>query len=531
VKLNKKISEIYKDSDYGVQRMAPAFWILSIVSVVLMSLILILKIINKESFIESLNTYIIITAIIFSQYFLYKGKYDVATLFFSSGVFLGLTTTMFLESRVTIQIPYRHAVNYMLLIISTGMISHKLFNLKIIFSATILSYVLITYMAISKGLVESHVKSLNLQLILPTFVMLAGSIAIYFMKSIELGIIRDIYNKLKIADKEKGKRQEVLNSIKVQLNKSSDLITLSGTANSASESIDERVQQVKVQMDILQTKFRNSSTALNTISNEIINLKSVADNQSVNVTQTSASIEEMNASILNVANVIFKKKDTVSSLLDSSASGERSINETINSFNEVIENFENIKEMTTVIDDIASQTNLLSMNAAIEAAHAGDAGKGFAVVADEIRKLAESSSSNAKNIGNRIIDLVKSIENTGNEVKRSGDSFQSIHQEIIEVSRAMEEISSSASELSEGSNEILTATSLLNSLTTKVSSGVEEVLNNHNIVNSDLSGITEASGNILSSLSSITNDTSTIKDDIKEISQMAREIDSHMNSI
>lgn len=527
----KLINNRYIEENYSIKRKAPAFAIVTLISIVLMFIVDLLKIVNGESFIGSINGFIIIICMIISFVFLFRGNYDRAVVLFSGGIFLGLTLGMFLESTTIIQIPYRHAQNYMLLIIITGLISNSSRN--IIYSGVFstFSFLGITYMSISKGLVEGHVKPLLVQLILPAIIMVAASVVVYFIKRIESGIISEVENKLEEVSREKIKREELLRSSSEQLDKSQVLTALAKNASQAGELIDQRVLQVNDQMDIFQGKFTHSRSALDVISQEIRNLKGVADDQASNVTESSAAIEEMNASIKNVSNVITKKKESVSTLLKSSFDGEKSISETMDSFENLIEQFNKIKDMTSVIDSIASQTNLLSMNAAIEAAHAGDAGKGFAVVADEIRKLAESSSINAKDITGTINDLLVSIEKTGHELKASGSTFRIINEEIQEVSRAMDEISLSSSELSNGSDEILTATSLLNSLTVKVSSGVDEVMRNHEIVIDDLSGISTVSESVLNSLGGITEGTDKIKGEIKLINNTAKELDEQLKII
>jgi len=124
-----------------------------------------------------------------------------------------------------------------------------------------------------------------------------------------------------------------------------------------------------------------------------------------------------------------------------------------------------ISNITVMISGVADQTNLLAMNAAIEAAHAGTAGRGFAIVSAEIRKLAESCSQNAKRIEDSIKDMIKTIEKTGRHVDASGLAFQNIARGIDNGGLSMTEISRSTGELNTGSQEILVSVGHLNQIT------------------------------------------------------------------
>jgi methyl-accepting chemotaxis protein len=204
------------------------------------------------------------------------------------------------------------------------------------------------------------------------------------------------------------------------------------------------------------------------ITSNIDRLNEYVEQQASNVTQSSCSIEEMLANIQSVTQTLVKNGENVNELSSASDLGRASVEEAVSNIQEIARNSEGLLQINKVINDIASQTNLLSMNAAIEAAHAGDAGRGFAVVADEIRKLAESSSEQSKIISavlNKIKDSIDNVtESTGNTLIR----FRDIDSDVKTVSQQDENIRHAMEEQNEGSKQILEAVSQLNEITRQV---------------------------------------------------------------
>jgi methyl-accepting chemotaxis protein len=152
------------------------------------------------------------------------------------------------------------------------------------------------------------------------------------------------------------------------------------------------------------------------------------------------------------------------------------MHETIKSVQDIAQFVDDIASAIKIISGIAANTNLLSMNAAIEAAHAGDAGKGFAVVANEIRKLSETTRENSRNISQTLSNIIKGISVTS---KRSGDTSTLINGmsgEINGFANTMTELINTFGELSAGSTEITAALSTLGDLTSSIKTDYVDVL-------------------------------------------------------
>jgi methyl-accepting chemotaxis protein len=200
------------------------------------------------------------------------------------------------------------------------------------------------------------------------------------------------------------------------------------------------------------------------------------DKQSASVSQCSSAIEEMLASIQSVTQTLIKNGENVTKLAGASEVGRNGLQEVSTDIQEIARESEGLLEINAVMENIASQTNLLSMNAAIEAAHAGEAGKGFAVVADEIRKLAESSGEQSKTIGSVLKKIKESIDKITKSTDTVLSKFEAIDTGVRVVSEQEQNIRSAMEEQNEGSRQILEAISFLNKVTQLVKSGSQEML-------------------------------------------------------
>lgn len=233
---------------------------------------------------------------------------------------------------------------------------------------------------------------------------------------------------------------------------------------------------VKGEMENQVASVEETSATAEEIIKHIRKLNEEIENQTSAITQSSAAIEEMVANVNGVTKSLKNNSETVTELETASESGMKEIQGASNLSKEVLEKSTLLLEASKIIQNIASQTNLLSMNASIEAAHAGDAGKGFSVVADEIRKLSEQSASSAKSIEKDLKSLAELISEVAENTETASNQFSVIYKLSQKVKDEELVISNAMQEQEEGNKQILDGISLLTNSTYTVKSGSAEML-------------------------------------------------------
>jgi methyl-accepting chemotaxis protein len=218
-----------------------------------------------------------------------------------------------------------------------------------------------------------------------------------------------------------------------------------------------------------------ANKAVEVIKSSIDNLNQQVVHQADSVSTSSSAIEEMTANIQSVARTLAENSKNVSALTDASEHGKTGLQTVAQSIQEIARDSEGLLEINAVMNSIASQTNLLSMNAAIEAAHAGDAGKGFAVVADEIRKLAESSGKQSKTTASMLKKIKASIDNITKSANDVLSRFDAIDSGVRTVAEHEQNIRNTMDEQEIGGKQILDSVSRLRDITTSVKNGAGDM--------------------------------------------------------
>jgi iron only hydrogenase large subunit-like protein/archaellum component FlaC len=238
----------------------------------------------------------------------------------------------------------------------------------------------------------------------------------------------------------------------------------------------EDEMKVEELVEKLREHIGSATQLIDGINTTVHDLSESIETQSRSVEESSKKTEIMVSSLKETSAMSKSKQEDIKELIQNAALGQESMRETIQSVQGISQSVDGIASAIKIISAIAANTNLLSMNAAIEAAHAGDAGRGFAVVANEIRRLSESTRENSRNISQTLKSIIDGIATTS---KQSGDTdarISEMSKEINDFAKTMTSLINTFNELSAESNEITIALDSLKTQSEEVKSVYAKML-------------------------------------------------------
>ena len=308
---------------------------------------------------------------------------------------------------------------------------------------------------------------------------------------------------------------------------------------SATGKVNTGINSVKSKSANQSASVSETIGIMEQIVTNIEKLGSHVESQGASVSQSSAAVEQMIANIKSVIDTLSKNAVAIENLSDSSEAGRNNLNTVLDNVQKIAHDSEGLLEINAVMENIASQTNLLSMNAAIQAAHAGDAGKGFAVVAGEIRKLAESSNKQSKTIGEvlkkikasidkisvssddvlekfkAIDENVKVVVDQGEDIRRAMKEQDEGSRQVLEAMGRVKEttrlVSEETRDMRTGSGKVIQKSRNLGQITQELSLDIEEMGGGVTEQNSAIKGLNEAAGENNASLQALSKDVSKFK--------------------
>ena len=298
----------------------------------------------------------------------------------------------------------------------------------------------------------------------------------------------------------------------------SNMTETAGAVHEISANIDGVKQQAMTQA----ASVTETAATIEEIVRTIKQLNTSIETQAASVAQSSSSVEQMVANIASIGQTLGKTDEVIKSLTTATGDGKATLVTSNTVTQKIAEESGSLMEASSVIQHIASQTNLLAMNAAIEAAHAGEAGKGFAVVADEIRKLAEESSTQGKTITTTLKTLSGEIETLSASSKTVEEKFNTIFALAERVKEMSAQLTESMREQENGSKEVLAAIKSINTVTVEVQAGSEEMLKGGESVAAEMQKLDSLTRVITESMNEMASGAVQINNAVQEVNEITQ---------
>jgi len=476
LKIINKIREVYKDRNIVIKEKAIALFIINIVLIVGFLMLSIIRFIGKEYMMSGIEFFISLTVSFFA-YMIIKKHYILISnlslaLFFLSA--LALSAVREISGHLDI---YVYCTYIIPVIITAPLLSYKHYQILFTVISSNIILILLFFLKINPYLTSNSMKGGTSEFLVSFLMTLFSSMFAYQLFDVQHRSLKEIENQKNSADNQLLTLNRLFDSSNDTFNIGRQLIDNAQRYINISNNIYGKSKQISGHIDEL-LKDANNSKSINDEINKSNNIvKENISNQTEAINSTLTSTGSIISEIKKLMDLGNSKIEEIDRIISSIQNGFDQINNAVNSISRIEKSSEAILSTIKVIEDITVKTNLLAMNAAIEAAHAGELGAGFSVVAEEIRSLAEGTGKNSKMIKEKLnaINLeIKTAVEAGSGIKKFFDENITM---INSFKDALYHLIDQIKLVSDENNKINDFTGSLNNINTNVNSSLNKMNN------------------------------------------------------
>jgi methyl-accepting chemotaxis protein len=394
------------------------------------------------------------------------GKYYAASSLFLYGLFLAMFIAIKFDQYVDVYETYVFGTLGCFLLVVTTLVADRPSQAIIIgvldLAAIEALYWIDSFPKDGGGMTTLAIQNLSVSSLM---VILSAAVAAYLV-GLTSGLISEVEREVENAERSYDDLNATMNDAQSSSMRIGESLSASVTRTSESiEALHAKVRGIADGMDELDGALDLSGEANRKAEGCQDEVKGALAAYSKQVSRASAAIDQMAAAAAALAKQASSKQEAVRELVDTSRMGENVLASMSQSMEQIQESAKRVVELSAIIGDVADRTNLLGMNASIEAAHAGQAGRGFAVVANEIRSLSIETAKSSRVIAETLKTAESAIASTAAKSGEAKASFQRISENIRGVSLMIDELLSSIQELSSGSSDVVEAVEAVADLT------------------------------------------------------------------